>query len=150
MVHLQQSRMRQMRTSSLIALGEPPFKVSPTLASRSETSSLGSPSRISQMSSSTVICSPGFDSQFSRMTSVTHPSQRQACRPGCPSGRPPAPPSSLQASFQPDSLYCALRGLKYCNTISDSIGLLKRAIYPPTYRTCRCVTDDTGVLFITP
>ena len=58
--HLQQSRMMQIRASSLIALGEPPFKVSPTLASSSEISPLGSPSRISQIRSSTGICSPAF------------------------------------------------------------------------------------------
>ena len=58
--NLQQSRMMQIRASSLIALGEPPFKVSPTLASSSEISPLGSPSRISQIRSSTGICSPAF------------------------------------------------------------------------------------------
>ena len=56
--YLQQSRMIHMRASSIIALGEPPFNVSPMISSSLEISSLGDPSKISHTRSSTVICSP--------------------------------------------------------------------------------------------
>ena len=58
--HLQQSSMMQMRASSLIALG----CFSSPQESPSNISSLGDPSRISQIISSIVICSPALNSSL--------------------------------------------------------------------------------------
>ena len=144
-INLQQSRMMQMRASSLIALGEPPFKVSPTRASSSEISSRGSPSRISQIRSSIGIWFPANIWSNSFMDVVTFHWRKQAYPQGSPSEHGLAPSRSCWAFSLIEPSSYVHHGLK----TQFRILFLPTLFHLPTYRTWRCVTDDTAVLFIT-